>query len=65
MSDIDCIMFLMSIWRCWHIRNEIVHDKQTPLVDASRCFLRNYLESLLGLARQPAMILLKKNYDFV
>jgi hypothetical protein len=38
---------LMTLWRIWHIRNEIVHDKQPPPMETSRQFLMSYMDSLL------------------
>ena len=44
---------LMTIWRCWHVRNEIVHDKRPPPVEASTRFLSSYISSLLALQADP------------
>ena len=44
---------LMTIWRCWHVRNEIVHDKRPPPVEASSRFLTSYISSLLALQADP------------
>ena len=44
---------LMTIWRCWHVRNEIVHHKRTPPVEASARFLSSYICSLLSLQANP------------
>jgi hypothetical protein len=38
---------LMTLWRSWHIRNEIVHDKKPPLLFVSKRFLISYMESIL------------------
>jgi hypothetical protein len=38
---------LMILWRIWHIRNEIVHDKGPPPMEAFRQFLMCYMDSLL------------------
>ncbi|KAM0821072.1 hypothetical protein ACQ4PT_071022 [Festuca glaucescens] len=38
---------LMTLWRSWHIRNEIVHDKKPPPLDVSKRFLISYMESIL------------------
>ncbi|VAH69938.1 hypothetical protein VPH35_048126 [Triticum aestivum] len=47
LPDTDRAMLLMLLWRCWHVRNEIVHDKCPPLIEVSKRFLCSYLESLL------------------
>ena len=44
---------LMTIWRCWHVRNEIVHDKRPPPVEASTRFLTSYINSLLAIQAYP------------
>lgn len=44
---------LMTIWRCWHVRNEIVHHKRPPPVEASARFLSSYICSLLSLQANP------------
>ena len=37
---------IMTCWRNWHVRNEIIHHKPSPTVKASRRFLCSYIESL-------------------
>ncbi|KAI5020250.1 hypothetical protein ZWY2020_045138 [Hordeum vulgare] len=43
----------MLLWRCWFVRNEIVHDKPAPLIEASRNFLQSYVTSILGIQKFP------------
>ncbi|KAI5010288.1 hypothetical protein ZWY2020_012425 [Hordeum vulgare] len=45
-------MLLLTMWRCWHVRNELVHNKDPPPVDVSRRFLCSYLDSLLCIAHE-------------
>lgn len=42
-------MLLMVFWRCWFIRNEVVHNKPPSPVEVSIRFLRSYLDSLIGI----------------
>ncbi|XBI67645.1 hypothetical protein VPH35_046956 [Triticum aestivum] len=42
-------MLLMTLWRAWHIRNKIVHNKAPPPMKVSRRFLTSYLDSLIGI----------------
>ncbi|VAH43766.1 hypothetical protein VPH35_027838 [Triticum aestivum] len=42
-------MLLMTLWRIWHIRNEVIHHKPAPPMEASRRYLVSYLDSLVGL----------------
>ena len=49
LPDIERLMLLMTLWRAWHIRNEIVHNKSPPPMEASRRFFMSYLDSLIGI----------------
>lgn len=44
---------MMTLWRIWHCRNEVVHNKPAPPIEASRRFLGNYIESLLSIQQHP------------
>uniref|UniRef100_A0ACD5UX60 Uncharacterized protein n=1 Tax=Avena sativa TaxID=4498 RepID=A0ACD5UX60_AVESA len=37
----------MILWRAFHIRNEVVHDKTPPPLDVSKGFLLSYVQSLI------------------
>jgi hypothetical protein len=47
------MMMMMTWWRVWHVRNEVVHHKPVPPIEASRRFLCSYLDSLLCIKRNP------------
>lgn len=49
LAEIERCMVLMTLWRVWHIRNEVVHHRPTPPMEASRRFFVSYLESFVGL----------------
>jgi ribonuclease HI len=46
-------MIIMTFWRIWHCRNEVIHHKPAPSIEASRRFLCSYLESLLTIKQFP------------
>jgi hypothetical protein len=46
-------MILMTLWRSWHVRNEVVHDKQPPPLEVSRRLLSSYLESIIQIKYHP------------
>jgi hypothetical protein len=52
-SEIEGTMLLMTLWRIWHVRNEVVHHKSAPRIDASKRFLSSYLGSLLCIKQHP------------
>lgn len=43
----------MTVWRIWHVHNEITHCKPPPPTEASRRFLASYIESLLCIRQHP------------
>uniref|UniRef100_A0ACD5ZVH8 Uncharacterized protein n=1 Tax=Avena sativa TaxID=4498 RepID=A0ACD5ZVH8_AVESA len=47
------MMMLMTFWRAWYVRNEVVHNKAPPPIEASRRFLSSYVESLMTIKRYP------------
>lgn len=53
-SEDQRTMMLMMLWRIWHVRNEITHDKPAPATFASQKFLQSYVDVLLSLKKNPA-----------
>lgn len=53
------MFFLMTLWRVWFIRNEIIHGKEPPPATVSKRFLLSYVRSLLDLSQHPDGSLLK------
>ena len=47
------MIVLMTLWRVWHVRNEITHEKKPPPTEASRRFLQGYINSLLCIKQHP------------
>ncbi|XP_037440996.1 uncharacterized protein LOC119308961 [Triticum dicoccoides] len=47
------LVVLMTMWRVWHVQNEITHEKAPPTAEASRRFLHGYLNSLLCIQQHP------------
>jgi hypothetical protein len=37
---------MMLLWRCWHLRNNVIHDKGKATIKQSVIFLLNYANSL-------------------
>lgn len=44
---------LMTMWRCWHVRNEITHHKPAPPIEVSKRFLSSYIDTILCLQQHP------------
>ena len=53
------MIVLMIMWRTWHVRNEITHDKKPPPTEASRRFLHGYITSLLCIQQFPNAYVVK------
>lgn len=53
MSETARMVLLMTLWRTWHVRNEITHQKEPPPTEASRRFLQGYINSLLCIQSVP------------
>jgi hypothetical protein len=47
------MMMMMTWWRIWHVRNEVVHHKPAPPIEVSRRFLSSYVDSLLCIKQYP------------
>jgi hypothetical protein len=47
------VMILMTLWRIWYCRNEVVHLKPAPPIEVSKGFLCSYLQSILTIKHFP------------
>ncbi|XP_071685472.1 uncharacterized protein [Lolium perenne] len=47
------VMIMMTLWRIWYCRNEVIHKKPAPSIESSRHFLSSYLESILTIKQFP------------
>jgi ribonuclease HI len=54
-EQVRMMMMMMTWWWIWHVRNEVVHLKPAPPIEASRRFLRSYVDSLLCIKQNPTM----------
>jgi hypothetical protein len=52
-TEFDRAKVLLLLWRIWHVRNEVVHHKAPPPVEASKRFLCSYLESIATIKYYP------------
>lgn len=54
LPDTERMELMMTLWRCWHVRNEMTHDKRPPPVEVSKRFLLSYVDSLIGTQNHPS-----------
>jgi ribonuclease HI len=52
-------MILMTFWRIWHVRNEIVHLKPAPSIESSKRFLCSYIDSIMSIKDDPYVDVVK------
>jgi hypothetical protein len=64
-NEQEIMMMLMTFWRIWHARNEVVHQKRAPSIEASRRFLCSYVDSLLMIRQNPLPDLVKGKTSIV
>ena len=63
-------LVLMILWRSWHLRCNVIHDKGTESITNSRNFLLNYMNCLHGTTaddsqekgKMPSMFMPPANY---
>lgn len=53
LPETERMELMMTLWRCWRVRNDLTHNKPAPPVVASRRFLLSYVDSLIGLQNVP------------
>lgn len=53
LNETQRLMVLMLLWRVWHVRNEITHDKPEVPAEASKRFLCSYVDNLLLIKQNP------------
>ena len=53
LNEVGRMMVMMIFWRTWFVRNEVVHCKPAPPMEASVRFLRSYVDSLIGIKLNP------------
>lgn len=59
----ECVnKVLMTLWRIWHVRNEVVHEKQPPPMEASCQFLMSYMQSLMQIKHHPGEDIIKGKF---
>ena len=59
LNEDDRMHVLMVLWRSWYVRNEIVHHKLPPPIEASCRFLISYVESLRCINHFPIIDIIK------
>ena len=52
-TETERLHLLMTLWRSWHVRNDIVHHKRPPTVESSKRFLHSYVNSLVAIQAEP------------
>lgn len=59
LPDMERMELMMTLWRCWFVRNELVHHKKPPPIEVSKRFLTSYVDSLVGIQNNPEASLTK------
>lgn len=52
-NEAQRLSVLMTLWRVWHVHNEVVHHRPAPPTKASTRFLDSYINSLLSISQHP------------